>query len=77
MGLLDELASPPKRLTPCAVRNITETLDKADADILIAAVNNPEWPIKTLSDALRGKGLMIGQTPIKAHRNKICSCFDA
>ena len=75
MGLLDELKTPPKKIYACGVRRRAEALEKGDAETLLAAVDNPEWPIKTLSTALKRKGVTIGEQPIKQHRLKTCSCY--
>ena len=75
MGLLDELKTPPTKVYTCAVRRLADALDKGDAETLINAVNNPEWPMKTLSETLRQKGLSLGQSPIRHHRLKTCSCY--
>jgi hypothetical protein len=77
MGLLDEFKQPPVKRWPCAVRKVSEGLEKADAEILVAAVMSEEWPIKTLSQSLKTKGIVLGETPIKAHRSKACSCWAA
>ena len=74
MGLLDELKTPPVKVWPCAVKRIAGGLEKGDAETLLAAVENPEWPLKTLSEALKKKGLSLGQSQIKQHRLKACSC---
>jgi len=75
MGLLDELNKPPVKKWPCAVRKVIEGLEKADATILAAAVMSPDWPMRTLSQTLKTKGITLGETPIKAHRLKTCSCW--
>jgi hypothetical protein len=74
MGLLDDLGKPPARKFPCAVRAVISDLSKEDAEILIKAVADPNWGVATLSKTLHGKGIVLGQTPIKSHRNKTCSC---
>jgi hypothetical protein len=75
MGLLDELKTPPTKVYVCAVRRLADALDKGDAATLLAAVDNPEWPMKTLSTTLRQKGMSLGQSPIRHHRLKTCSCY--
>lgn len=75
MGLLDELNKPPMKKWPCAVRRVIATLDKDDAEILTVAVVNEDWPVRTLSQTLKTKGITLGETPIKAHRLKTCSCW--
>ena len=74
MSLLSDLA-PASKQWPCKVRTVMETLDKADAEILSAAVMNPEWKYQTLETALAGKGINLGSAIIKRHRLKGCSCW--
>jgi len=74
MGLLDDLRTPQKKVWPCAVREIIASLEKGDAQILAEAVMNPEWKYSTLENALRDKGIRLGQHAIKKHRTKGCSC---
>lgn len=77
MGLLDDLKQPPKKLLACKVRATAEKLDKADAAILLAAIEGNEWFIQPLENALIEKGIPISGTVLKKHRNKSCSCFNA
>jgi hypothetical protein len=74
MGLLDNL-QPPERQWPCKVRDEASKLDESDAKILFDAVMNPEWKYLTLENALKDKGITMGQNVIKAHRTKRCSCW--
>jgi hypothetical protein len=74
MSLLADL-QPPAKVWPCKVRAIVETLDKADAEILLAAVMTPEWKYQTLESALAAKGIVLGGALIKRHRSKECSCW--
>jgi len=71
--MLEDLVIPVKRF-PCAVRTLTETLDAKDAQIFIDAVNNLDWKPKTLSTALRNKGVVISDDSIARHRKGNCSC---
>lgn len=64
----------PKRTFSCKVREIAAQLDKKDSEIFLAAVNNPEWPVVTLVDTLRARGIDISPTPVTKHRRKACSC---
>lgn len=74
--LLGDL-TPPKRIFPCRVRELYETLEKADSDIMRQAVNNLEsWPAKTLSNALRERDVIVSDLAITKHRNNRCSCGD-
>ena len=72
--MLEGLETPKPRYS-CKIRQVKETLDSKDAEILENAVNNPEWRISALEAALRDKGLQISDKPIKAHRDKVCSCY--
>lgn len=76
MGILGDLVAP-KREFPCRIRDIAATLEPADAKILLDAVENPNWSIIGLSRQLKERGLMVSESPIKAHRAKACVCFRA
>lgn len=72
--LLSDL-TPPKRIFPCRVRELYETLEKADSDILRFAIESKDqWPAKTLSNALRERDVMLSDLAITKHRNNRCSC---
>lgn len=74
MGLLDDL-KPAAKVWPCKVRATVARLEADDAKILLAAVEGEDWAIKSLSTALQQKGIALSYTPIKAHRDKSCSCW--
>jgi hypothetical protein len=74
MGLLDDL-TPPKKVWPCKIRDIAATLEANDAKIFIDAVNDTDWPMSTLSNVLRAKGVDVSEDPIRKHRLKVCSCW--
>lgn len=74
MSLLKDLAIPKKNW-PCAVRSTANNLDTPDAEILLAAVMNPDWQYSTLERALADKGITLSQGTIKRHRLKGCSCW--
>jgi hypothetical protein len=74
MGLLDGL-EPQKTVRPCRVRSILAQLDDKDVDILDSALKSPElWPAKTLSNALKQRGLVVSDGAISGHRKGSCSC---
>lgn len=75
MGLLDDLKQPPPRVWGCRIREIAESLAADDAKIFLDAVNNPQWSIIGLSQALRAKGIRVSESPIKAHRVQACTCY--
>jgi len=66
--------TPPSRQTPCRVRDVMETLEPKDQDILEKALADPAWGTKTLSNALRERGLQVSETPLTKHRAGRCSC---
>lgn len=72
--MLEDL-TPPKKIWPCAVRTVRDTLTDKDAQILDAAVMNPEWFYATLEEALAKKGVSLSAGSIKRHRQKGCSCW--
>jgi hypothetical protein len=54
---------------------VLQTLEKVDADILAAAVMNPDWQYQALETALGLRGIKLGGAIIKRHRLKGCSCW--
>jgi hypothetical protein len=66
---------PPVRAYTCKVTKVAEELDEKDRAILLAAVDNPEWNFKTLSNELAKRGITIVDTGIAKHRRKQCACF--
>lgn len=74
MGLLDDL-TPPVKVWACKIRTIAATLESEDAKIFLDAVEGSAWAVKTLSNALGKKGISVSDVPIKAHREKNCSCW--
>jgi uroporphyrinogen-III synthase len=65
---------PPKQIQPCKIRQILDTLEKKDQEILLAALSNPEWASKALARELTARGIKISETPIYRHRRKECPC---
>jgi hypothetical protein len=74
MSLLSDL-QPPAKVWPCKVRTVIDSLDKADGEILAAAVMNPDWNYQSLETALGLRGIKLGGAIIKRHRLKGCSCW--
>lgn len=74
--MLEGLTPPDKFKGTCKVATVAAALSDKDRDILMSAVMDSEnWPVKSLSKALSGKGLQISDTPLYSHRNRACSCF--
>lgn len=74
--MLEGLAIPSRKFS-CAVRTMIETLEPKDVSIFEAAINNLDWRPKTLSRALRDRGLIISDDSIARHRKGQCSCSKA
>jgi hypothetical protein len=74
MGLLEGL-EPYIKDRPCRVRTLVAELDQKDVDILLTALKSPDvWPAKTLSNALKIRGVLISDNAISQHRKGACSC---
>jgi hypothetical protein len=71
--MLEDL-TPSKQIRPCAVRTLLNKLEKKDQEILLAALDNPDWQSKSLARELSSRGLPISDHPIGRHRKKECSC---
>jgi hypothetical protein len=73
--MLEDL-TPPSAKRSCKVGNIAATLEKKDRDILLTAIaDRDSWPIKSLSKALRSRGIELSDSPLSNHRAKACACF--
>lgn len=65
---------PPKKVYPCKVRQLAAEMSKEDSKIFLDAVKDNNWPVVTLVEALRGRGVDVSPTPITNHRKGLCSC---
>ena len=74
--MLEDL-TPPKKVSPCAIRDLILTLDDKDKTILKdALVNTDVWSNRALAKALTERGLTIGEHAIRMRRTKACAdCF--
>jgi hypothetical protein len=74
--MLEGLTPPKNRSVYCKVADVYATLDESDRKILQAAVDDVDtWGARTLSTALRNRGLSMADTTITKHRNKGCACY--
>jgi hypothetical protein len=72
--MLEDL-KPHTRQFPCKVRTVLDSLEPKDVAILTEALANTAlWPHKTLSNALKNKGITIVDSGISRHREGRCSC---
>jgi FixJ family two-component response regulator len=65
----------PKKVWPCRIRTVKADLSEKDSEILDKIVMNYEWPLRTLSNQLKKRGIDISDNSIKNHREKRCSCW--
>ena len=70
-----ENLTPPVRTYTCKVATVAAGLEEKDRAILMAAVDNPEWHFKTLSNELSKRGIIIIDNTIARHRRRQCGCF--
>lgn len=74
--MLEDLTPPQNKTVYCKVDQLAQELDEADRKIFMDAVDSTGvWGARTLSTALRNKGLNIADTTITKHRNKGCACY--
>ena len=66
--------TPPSKLSPCKVRELLETLEPKDQEILKAALIDPAWAHLTLTNSLKDRGIAISESPVRKHRLGRCSC---
>lgn len=72
--MLEDL-KPPVRQFPCKVRTVLADLDEKDKAILAHALKSvSDWPAKTLSNALKARGIQLIDSSIVRHREGRCSC---
>jgi hypothetical protein len=73
--MLEGLKPPPNRIFVCRVSQVLDELDQPDKEILIQALSDQQsWPHRTLSNALRERGVSLADTTIARHRQLICQC---
>ena len=74
--MLEGLTPPKNKAVYCKVAQVMEDLEESDVQILQNALADTErWKNKTLSSALRTKGLSIADTTLAKHRAKTCACY--
>ena len=67
---------PPKQKYSCKVQTLTDELDKKDVQILLDAIaDSRKWSAKGLQTALKARGVVIADTVITKHRQKLCRCY--
>lgn len=73
--MLEGLKPPANRAYYCRVNLLLAELEENDQDILNQALSDTQtWPAKTLSNALKQRGLVLADTTITKHRQGLCQC---
>ena len=73
--MLEGLEPPTNKSVYCKVDQMKDTLSAEDYAIFIAAVDDKDkWPAKTLTNALRQRGVSVADTTITKHRQRACAC---
>lgn len=74
--MLEGLEPPQNRAVFCKVNDVMNELEESDVKILQEALDDTErWKHKTLSNALRAKGVSLADTTISKHRLRVCACY--
>jgi len=74
--MLEGLTPPQNKAVYCKVKETLASLEDSDKKILEEALADTDrWKHKTLSNALRAKGLSLSDTTISKHRLRVCACF--
>jgi hypothetical protein len=74
--VLLEGLTPPRKELSCRIRKVMEGLEPDDQKILRLSLEDfDSWPAKTLERALKLRGVILSEGPIRKHRNRKCSCF--
>lgn len=74
--MLEGLEPPKNKSVFCKVSDVMNELEEADVQILQAALADTDrWKHKTLSNALRAKGISLADTTISKHRLRVCACY--
>ena len=74
--MLEGLEPPKNKSVFCKVNDVMNELEEADVQILQAALADTDrWKHKTLSNALRAKGISLADTTISKHRLRVCACY--
>lgn len=75
--MLEDLTLPKRADRVCRVDLVAKGLSEHDEQVLRKAVDNPDWPLNTLSNELNRRGISISSPTLKRHRDRVCACGDA
>jgi len=66
--------TPPTKVISSKDRELIESLEPKDQEILKAALIDPAWGHLTLTNSLKDRGIAISESPMRKHRLGRCSC---
>jgi hypothetical protein len=75
--MLEDMKVPMHGGRVCRVAIIARGLSEHDSEILMKAVDSPNWPINTLSNELSKRGIAVSPPTLKRHRLRVCVCSNA
>lgn len=67
--------TPPVKLTLCKVGQKHSDLSAEDQAIFNQALKDPRWSSASLTKALQDRGMDLGETALRKHRDGKCGCF--
>jgi hypothetical protein len=67
---------PTRQKFTCKVATVRDSLDESDQEIFLGAIiDEKKWGAKTLSNALKERGVALADTVITRHRRRVCRCY--
>ena len=66
--------TPPKDGSKCKVGQMAAKLSDEDQQILNEALSDVRWSTLGLTKELNARGFIIGDTALRRHRDKVCTC---
>lgn len=74
--MLEGMTPPRNKTLYCKIKDTADGLEPEDAAIFMQAIDSANvWGAKTLSNALRQRGVSVADTTITKHRSKACACY--
>lgn len=64
----------PAKSRPCVLARKAAELSPEDRKILDEALEDPRWSTNGLRQALADRGFFIGDSGLRAHRTRSCTC---
>lgn len=67
--------TPPNKNNQCLIGKLYDGLDGEDQKIFDQALKDPRWSSAALTRALQDRGMDLGETALRKHRDGKCGCF--